>query len=131
MFPGRSDRARGCGRSPDPDQARWRPVSTARSAGVVMRGLPQHKDSSGAAGQRACLQSHQGLRPAWQSARPESFLVPNMILLRTKPTAPLCERCLKLSRIIPAVVAFEYSRGPVALCAKCADIVEQDGGEIR
>lgn len=54
-----------------------------------------------------------------------------MILRRTKPTAPLCERCLKLSRIIPAVVAFEYSRGPVALCAKCADIVEQDGGEIR
>ena len=54
-----------------------------------------------------------------------------MILRRTKPTTPLCERCLKLSRIIPAVVAFEYSRGLVALCAECATIVEADGGEIK
>jgi hypothetical protein len=57
---------------------------------------------------------------------------------------------LKRQKIELAVVAFEladdeqtliatgrlpdptlYSRGPIALCQQCADIVEEDGGEIR
>jgi hypothetical protein len=73
-----------------------------------------------------------------------------MILRRTKPYDPLCERCLKLTRVTRAVTAFElapdaqtlmdtgrlpyptlYSSGPIALCQECADIVEEDGGEIR
>jgi hypothetical protein len=73
-----------------------------------------------------------------------------MILRRTEPHDPLCERCLKLQKIELAVVAFEladdeqtladtgrlldptlYSRGLAALCAGCAKIVEEDGGEIR
>jgi hypothetical protein len=61
-----------------------------------------------------------------------------MILSRTKPCDPLCERCLKLQKVELAVVAFEleddepYSRrGLIALCQQCADIVEEDGGEIR
>ena len=73
-----------------------------------------------------------------------------MILSRAKPTDPLCARCLKLTHISLAVVAFEladdaqtladagllpdpklYSRGLVALCAECASIVEEDGGEIK
>jgi hypothetical protein len=31
-----------------------------------------------------------------------------MILNRAKATDPLCERCLKLQQITPAVVAFEF-----------------------
>jgi hypothetical protein len=54
-----------------------------------------------------------------------------MILRRTKPYDPLCERCLKLQKIELAVVAFELSRGTISLCQQCADIVESDGGEIR
>jgi hypothetical protein len=60
-----------------------------------------------------------------------------MILRRMAPTDPLCERCLKLTRVTLAVVAFElvddeqYSHGAVSLCQQCADIVEEDGGEIR
>jgi hypothetical protein len=73
-----------------------------------------------------------------------------MILRRTEPYDPLCERCLKLQKITLAVVAFEpaddaqtladsgrlpwpalYSSGPVALCAECARIVEEDGGVIK
>jgi hypothetical protein len=73
-----------------------------------------------------------------------------MILRRTEPYDPLCERCLKLTRVTLAVVAFElapdvrtlmatgrladpklYSSGLIALCQECADIVEEDGGEIR
>ena len=73
-----------------------------------------------------------------------------MILRRTKPCDPLCERCLKLTRVTLAVVAFEladdeqtlidtgrlpdptlYSSGPIALCQQCADIVEEDGGVIK
>jgi hypothetical protein len=73
-----------------------------------------------------------------------------MILRRTGPYDPLCERCLKLTRVTPAVVAFQlapdvqtlmdtgrlpdpklYSTGLIALCQECADIVEEDGGEIR
>jgi hypothetical protein len=57
---------------------------------------------------------------------------------------------LKLTRVTLAVTAFElapdvqtlmdtgrladpklYSSGPIALCQQCADIVEEDGGEIR
>jgi hypothetical protein len=73
-----------------------------------------------------------------------------MILSRAKATDPLCERCLKLQKVVLAVVAFEladdeqkladsgrlpdptlYSRGFVSLCAECAQRVEEDGGEIR
>ena len=73
-----------------------------------------------------------------------------MILRRTQRYDPLCERCLKLTRVTLAVVAFElapdeqtlidtgrladpklYSRGPISLCRQCADIVEQDGGVIK
>jgi hypothetical protein len=73
-----------------------------------------------------------------------------MILRKTQPYDPLCERCLKLTRVTRAVVAFElapdkqelmdtdrlpdptlYSSGPIALCQECADIVEEDGGKIR
>ena len=73
-----------------------------------------------------------------------------MILRRTKPCDPLCERCLKLTRVTLAVVAFEladdeqtfidtgrlpdpklYSSGPIALCQQCADIVEEDSGVIK
>jgi 5-methylcytosine-specific restriction enzyme A len=73
-----------------------------------------------------------------------------MILRRTEPYDPLCERCLKLTRVTCAVVAFElapdvqtlvdtgrlldptlYSRGLAALCAGCAKIVEEDGGLIK
>ena len=73
-----------------------------------------------------------------------------MILRRTEPYDLLCERCLKLTRVTLAVVAFEladdeqtliadgklldpklYSRGLISLCRQCADIVEQDGGEIK
>jgi hypothetical protein len=73
-----------------------------------------------------------------------------MILRKTQPYDPLCERCLKLTRVTLAVTAFElapdvqtlmdtdrlpdpklYSGGPIALCQQCADIVEEDGGEIR
>jgi hypothetical protein len=62
----------------------------------------------------------------------------------------LCERCLKLTRVTVAVTALElapdvqtlmdtgrlpdpmlYASGPIALCQACADIVEEDGGEIR
>jgi hypothetical protein len=66
-----------------------------------------------------------------------------MILSRAKTTDPLCERCLKLQKVVPAAVALEftddehsgelpllYSRGLVSLCAQCAQLVEQDG-EIR
>jgi hypothetical protein len=72
-----------------------------------------------------------------------------MILRKTKPCDPLCERCLK-QKIELAVVAFEladdaqtlmatgrlpnptlYSRGLIALCQQCADIVEGDGGVIK
>ena len=62
-----------------------------------------------------------------------------MIVRRTKPLDPLCERCLKLQKIEVAVVAFELSRKDtyfreagriVSLCQQCADIVESDGGEI-
>jgi hypothetical protein len=73
-----------------------------------------------------------------------------MILRRTRPYDPLCERCLKLTRVTLAVTAFElapdvptlmatdrlpdpklFASGPIALCQECADIVEEDGGEIR
>jgi hypothetical protein len=73
-----------------------------------------------------------------------------MILRRTKPYDPLCERCLKLTRVTLAVTAFElapdkqtlmatgrladptlYSSGLIALCQQCADIVEADGGVIK
>ena len=73
-----------------------------------------------------------------------------MILRKTKPYDPLCERCLKLQKITLAVTAFElapdvqtlmgtdrlpdpklYSSGPIALCQQCADIVEEDGGVIK
>jgi hypothetical protein len=73
-----------------------------------------------------------------------------MILRKTEPYDPLCERCLKLTRVTLAVTAFElapdkqtlidtgrladprlYSSGLIALCQQCADIVEEDGGEIR
>ena len=73
-----------------------------------------------------------------------------MILRKTEPYDPLCERCLKLQSITLAVVAFElapdaqtlmdtgrladpklYSSGLIALCQECANIVEEDGGEIR
>ena len=56
-----------------------------------------------------------------------------MILRRTQPYDPLCERCLKLTRVTPAVVGLELasSRGLVALCAECARIVEEDGGVIK
>jgi hypothetical protein len=59
-----------------------------------------------------------------------------MILSRAKATDPLCERCLKLQKVVLAVVAFEladdeYSHGLVSLCAQCAKLVEEDGGEIR
>jgi len=73
-----------------------------------------------------------------------------MILRKTRPCDPLCERCLKLTRVTLAVVAFElapdvqtllatdrlpdpklYSSGPIALCQQCADIVEEDGGVIK
>jgi hypothetical protein len=63
-----------------------------------------------------------------------------MIVRRTEPLDPLCERCLKLLKIELAVVAFEISRkdiigfeasvGIISLCRQCADIVESDGGEI-
>jgi hypothetical protein len=72
-----------------------------------------------------------------------------MILRRTEPYDPLCERCLKLTRVTLAVTAFElapdvqtlmdtgrltnpklYSSGLIALCQECADIVE-DGALIR
>jgi hypothetical protein len=66
-----------------------------------------------------------------------------MILGKTTAVEPLCERCLKLQKIVPATVAFEltddehseglpllYSRGLVSLCAECAQLVEHDG-EIR
>jgi hypothetical protein len=73
-----------------------------------------------------------------------------MIFSRAKATDPLCERCLKLQKVVLAIVAFEladdeqkladtgrlpdpalYSRGLISLCQQCADIVEQDGGEIK
>ena len=73
-----------------------------------------------------------------------------MILQRTRPYDPLCERCLKLTRVTPAVVAFQlapdvqeliatnrlpdpklYATGLIALSQECANIVEEDGGEIR
>jgi hypothetical protein len=73
-----------------------------------------------------------------------------MILRRTQAYDPLCERCLKQQKIKLAVVAFElapdagtladagelpdptlYSRGLISLCRPCAEIVEEDGGEIR
>jgi hypothetical protein len=73
-----------------------------------------------------------------------------MILRKTQPYDPLCERCLKLTRVTLAVTAFQlapdkqtlidtdrlpypelYSTGLIALCQECADIVEADGGEIR
>jgi hypothetical protein len=73
-----------------------------------------------------------------------------MILRKTEPYDPLCERCLKLTRVTNAVVAFQlapdkqmlldtgrlpdptlYSTGLIALCQECANIVEEDGGEIR
>ena len=61
-----------------------------------------------------------------------------MIVRRFKPLDPLCERCLKLTKIECAVVAFELSctydyfreAAIVSLCQQCADIVERDGGEI-
>jgi hypothetical protein len=62
-----------------------------------------------------------------------------MILRRAEATDPLCERCLKLQKVVLAVVAFEladdeqtlaetarlpdptlYSRGFVSLCAQWA-----------
>lgn len=54
-----------------------------------------------------------------------------MILGKTKPRNPLCERCLKLQKLEVAVVGFELARGSVALCAGCAKIVEEDGGVIK
>jgi hypothetical protein len=73
-----------------------------------------------------------------------------MILRKTRHYDPLCERCLKLQKVELAVVAFEladdaqtladagklpdptlYSRGLISLCQQCADIIEEDGGEIR
>lgn len=54
-----------------------------------------------------------------------------MILHRKKPTNPLCGRCLKQQKIEVAVVDVALSGGAVSLCAACANIVEEDGGEIR
>ena len=73
-----------------------------------------------------------------------------MILRRTEPYDPLCERCLKLTRITLAVVAFDladdeetllatgrlpdpklYSSGLISLCQQCADIIAEDGGVIK
>lgn len=73
-----------------------------------------------------------------------------MILRKTQPYDPLCGRCLKLQKVEVAVEAFEladdaqtladagklpdptlYSRGLISLCQQCADVVEEDGGEIR
>jgi hypothetical protein len=73
-----------------------------------------------------------------------------MILRRTEPFDPLCERCVKLTRVTVAAVAFElapdvrtlmaagrlpdpklYSSGLIALCQECANIVDEDGGAIR
>ncbi len=50
----------------------------------------------------------------------------------TKPTEPLCERCLKLQRVTPAVTAVAVGGRDdlVSLCAECAGIVESDG-EIK
>jgi hypothetical protein len=53
-----------------------------------------------------------------------------MILHRTKPTNPLCGR-LKQQKIEIAVVDVTLSGCAVSLCAECARIVEEDGGEIR
>jgi hypothetical protein len=55
-----------------------------------------------------------------------------MILRKTtRPCDQFCGRCLKLQKVEVAVVSFELFRGVVALCAGCAKIVEEDGGEIK
>ena len=41
-----------------------------------------------------------------------------MILGKTKPRNPLCERCLKLQKLEVAVVGFELARGSVALVCR-------------
>jgi len=59
-----------------------------------------------------------------------------MIVSRTRPRNPLCERCLKLQKIAPAIEALELAdsgRLPefVSLCEACVMIVEEDGGIIK
>jgi hypothetical protein len=57
-----------------------------------------------------------------------------MILRRTEPHDPLCERCLKLQKIKLAVVAFELADDEQTLADTgrlldpTSKIVEEDGG---